>query len=145
VDARDLADQLGKVIIFRGLSQRELRSLAAAGHVVDQQEGKDVVQEGGGSVGFHLILEGEAEVIRGGRSVHKLGPGDHFGEISLLDGKPRTATVKALSPLRTFSLTSWNFTPLLDANPSMARNLLEGLCAYFREALAREADSAASP
>ncbi len=144
MDTRDLAKQLGRVIIFRGLNKRELESVASAGQIVNHDQGHEVVQEGGGSVGFHLILDGEAEVIRGGNAVHKLGPGDHFGEISLLDGKPRTATVKAVSALRTFSLSSWNFKPLLDSNPSMARNLLEGLCAYFRESIAREAKAAAT-
>jgi CRP-like cAMP-binding protein len=139
----ELASRLKEVPLFAGLSDRELRDVVDHGKVVQHSKGHEIVREGHQtSVGFHLILDGQATVLRGENVRHRMGPGEHFGEISLLDGKPRSVTVRAEEPLRTFSITSWAFQPLLDAHPKMAHGLLLGLCAQIR---AMEGTADASP
>ena len=70
----------------------------------------------------------------GGTDRPALGPGDYFGEISLIDGKPRSATVRAETPLTTISLASWSFLPILDDQPEVSKQLLKVLCARVRAA-----------
>ncbi len=128
----ELVGRLRAVPLFEGLSDRELADVLARSRVVEHPAGGDIVEEGRGAAGFHLILEGSATVVRGGQTRGTLGPGDYFGEISLIDGKPRSATIRTEGPVRTLSLPAWNFMPLLDAHPSMARKLLVGLCQHLR-------------
>jgi hypothetical protein len=99
--------------------------------VAEFQADHDIVEEGGGFVGFHLILKGEATVSRASRMVGKLGPGD-------LSGRTRSLTACRVpdghdrSPVRILSLPASRFQPLLYAHPSMARNILLGLCTMIR-------------
>jgi len=129
----DVTEHLRSVELFSALSDRELRGVAAAGRAVVHAPGHEVVVEGGGSVGFHLVLEGEALVEVGGDSRPSLTRGDSFGEISVLDGRPRTASVTAgPTGLVTFAITSWAFATLLDKHPQLARAVITGLCARLR-------------
>jgi CRP/FNR family cyclic AMP-dependent transcriptional regulator len=128
----ELLDMLRQVAIFRGLEERELHRIAEAGKQVHFDAGKVVAQEDAGAAGIHLIMDGEVSVDVGGRERARLGPGKYFGEMSLLDGLPRSATVKAEQPTTTFALTSWQFLPLLDEFPSISRALLVELCARLR-------------
>ena len=70
----------------------------------------------------------------GGNTRPDLGPGDYFGEISMIDGKPRSATVHATSPVTTISLASWAFHPILDEHPEVTKELLKVMCARLRAA-----------
>lgn len=128
----ELLQRLKTVPLFEGLSDKELKDVLGRSRVIEREAGREIVEEGGGSVGFHLILDGEATVTQGSRTLRTLGPGDYFGEISVIDGKPRSASVKADSPVRTLSLTAWNFQPLLDAHPTLTRKILLGLCQTIR-------------
>ncbi len=139
-DKNELRDRLKAVPLFEGLSDRELRDVVGRGRVVDHSAGRDIVEEGRGPAGFHLILDGDATVIQGGNVRRRLSPGSYFGEVSLLDGKPRSATVRADGELRTFSIVAWDFAPLLDEHPQLARKLLTGLCAQLRAAEAGAAE-----
>jgi CRP-like cAMP-binding protein len=127
-----LLEALKKVPLFEDLSDRELGSVASVGREVERSSGSGVTTEGESGVGFHLILQGTADVAIGGSVARTLGPGDHFGEISLIDGGPRTATVTATSELRTFSIAAWDFGPLLDKHPEITRKILVGLCRVIR-------------
>ena len=133
----ELVARLGSVPLFSGLDQRHLKDLANRARVVEHPAGREIVEEGGGSVGFHLLLEGTAKVTQGDQVRRTIGPGDYFGEISLIDGKPRSATVRAETPVRSLSLTAWQFAPVLEANPSMSHSILLGLCKLIREAEGR--------
>ena len=93
--------------------------------------------EGALGLGFHLILDGEATVSQGGTTLRKLGPGDYFGEISMIDGRRRSATVTAETPLRAAYVSHATFEELLDQDPGFARGLLKVLCARLREAESR--------
>ncbi len=133
-DDQQLIDRLRQVDLFSGLTDRGLKAIARAAAPVDHQAGREIVEQGGGHAGFHVIVEGRASVHVHGQHRRDLGPGDYFGEISLIDGKPRSATVRAETPLRTQSIVSWDFHQLLGAQPDLARALLVTLCARLRDA-----------
>ena len=115
---------LARVGLFEGLSKKELAQIHRQAREGEFPAGEVIVTEGETGVGFHLSLSGRARVVSGKRTVSNLGPGDFFGELSLIDRGPRTATVIAQTPLRTLSLVSWEFLPLLDRNPTIARKML---------------------
>ena len=130
---------LEHVGLFQGLNKRERQAVLRASDEIDHDAGAEIVREGRGSVGFHLILSGEAVVTQKGRKLRTLRRGDHFGEIALIDNQPRSATVTARTPLHTLTITSWNFKPLLREHPQMTYKLLMELCARLREAEGRSA------
>ena len=134
---QELLQQLMTVPLFEKLSENELTDVLAISRVAEFQADHEIVEEGGSFVGFHLILEGQATVSQGSRTIGTLGPGDYFGEISVLDGKPRTATVTTESPVRTLFLLGSTFQPLLDKHPSLSRKILLGLCQRIRATEAR--------
>ena len=123
---------LGSVGLFEGLSKKELTQVHKQAREGEFSAGDVIVTEGETGVGFHLILSGRAKVLAGNRTIATLGPGDFFGELSLIDRGPRTATVIANSTLKTLSLVSWEFLPMLDRNPSIARKLLVAITGRLR-------------
>jgi CRP/FNR family cyclic AMP-dependent transcriptional regulator len=127
-----MIDRLREVAIFRGLDEKELHRIVEVGKEVRFEPGKVVAEQDGGAVGFHLILDGEVSVDVSGRERARLRSGQYFGEMSLIDGQPRSATVRAESPTTTFALTSWQFLPLLDEYPSISRALLVELSGRLR-------------
>jgi CRP/FNR family cyclic AMP-dependent transcriptional regulator len=120
--------------LFSGVGPKALTSIASQARIVNHDAGKEITEEGGAAAGFHLIRSGEASVTVHGNSRPSLGPGDYFGEISLIDGLPRSATVRAETPLTTISLASWAFHPILDEEPEVSKQLLKVLCARLRAA-----------
>jgi CRP/FNR family cyclic AMP-dependent transcriptional regulator len=125
-------EQLREVPIFRGLDEKELYRIAEVGKEVRFDAGAVVAEQDGGAAGFHLILDGEVSVDVSGVERARLRNGQYFGEMSLIDGKPRSATVRAEVPTTTFALTSWQFLPLLDEYPSISRALLVELSGRLR-------------
>jgi CRP-like cAMP-binding protein len=99
---------------------------------VDLQPGQAVVDEGSQGVGFFVIVDGSARVEVHGKQVNTLKSGDFFGEIALLDGGPRTASVVAETPLKVLGLTAWQFRPLLHKNPEFTLKILVQVCARLR-------------
>jgi CRP-like cAMP-binding protein len=120
--------------LFSSLSKRNLERIASQATVVQHAAGKEITEEGGRGIGFHLITSGTASVSVGSSSRPDLGPGDYFGKISLIDGKPRSATVTSVSDLSTVSLVSWAFTPILDEEPEVSKALLQVMCKRLRAA-----------
>lgn len=131
--AIDAIQMLKSVPLFADLSDREIADIAAHGKEVRFEPGRNIVTAGESGVGFHLILDGEATVDAGARS-GKLGPGDYFGEMALLDRGPRSATITAATEVRTLSLISWDFLALLERSPSIATKLLVKLSQRLRAA-----------
>jgi CRP/FNR family transcriptional regulator, cyclic AMP receptor protein len=132
VSEHDVMSKLANVPIFSGCSKRELAIIARASKEVAHGEGTVIAREGERGVGLFLILEGRCDVTIGGRSKAKLGPGDFFGEVALLDGGPRTATVTALTPVRLVGITGWVFRGLLMEHPSIALKTLEAVAGRLR-------------
>jgi CRP-like cAMP-binding protein len=114
----DTVAKLKVVPLFENCSQRQLRHIAELGQEGDFETGQTLCEEGKFADEFFVILEGRAEVRKGGRKRATLGPGDYFGEIAILrsslrDRTPRTATVTALEPLRCFTLGRYQFSSVL--------------------------------
>ena len=130
----DVVTRLGQVPIFTGCSKRELQTIARAVRRLEHEAGSVVAREGEPGAGLFVIDSGEAEVTIGGRKVNHLVPGDFFGEMALLDGGPRTATVTAKTDVVLFALTEWVFRGLLAEHPSIALRTLESVAARLRKA-----------
>ena len=128
----DVPAKLSKVPIFSGCTKRELAIIARAAKEVSHRDGTVIAREGERGVGLFLILEGQCGVTIGGKTKALLGPGDFFGEVALLDGGPRTATVTALSPVRLVGVTGWVFRGLLMEHPSIALKTLEAVAGRLR-------------
>jgi CRP-like cAMP-binding protein len=137
-DRKALVGLLGSVPLFEGLSKKELDQIVSASKQVNARAGHSVVVEGESGVGFHLILEGKARVSRSGRKLRNLGPGDSFGDIALIDGGVRSASVTAETDLSLLSLTTWQFKPLLLERPQITYKLLLQLCSRLRDAEKRQ-------
>ncbi len=130
---KEKLDKLAGVPLFSELSKRDLGRILENSKEVDHAAGQTVVTQGHEGAGFHMILSGRAKVVRGGRSVAALGPGEYFGEMALLDGGRRTATVVADTDLVTLYIAQWGFKPLVRDNPQMAWKLVVQLTKRLRE------------
>jgi len=128
----DTAQLLGSVSLFAGVQPRHLTKLAESSREMVFDAGDKIAGEGEAGIAFYLIVSGAVEVTLRGQARAKLGPGDHFGEISVIDGKPRTATVTATEPLTTIMLPRMVFQDLLESDPVVARSLLIELCSRLR-------------
>jgi CRP-like cAMP-binding protein len=128
---------LRRVPLFEDFDRRDLERLARSFKERTFQAGSTVAGEGKSAAGFFVIESGEATVSLRGDEHGKLGPGDYFGEIALIDDGARSATVTADSDLHCFGLTSWEFRPLVESNASIAWKLLETLAKRLRSAQQR--------
>jgi CRP-like cAMP-binding protein len=118
-------DQLTGVPLLSGLDKKSLSRIAAQMRERHVSAGSDVVVQGESGVGFFVILSGEATVTVDGQERRTMGPGEHFGEVALLNGDTlRSATVTAKTDLELAGLTSWQFRPLMMEQPEMAVKLL---------------------
>lgn len=129
---QDIVARLANVPIFSGCSKRELALIARSAKTVAHRKGTVIAREGEPGVGLFVILEGECEVTVGGRRRARLGPGDFFGEIALLDGGPRTATVTALTDVTLAGITGWVFRGLITEHPRIALKTLEAVAGRLR-------------
>jgi CRP/FNR family transcriptional regulator, cyclic AMP receptor protein len=123
-----------RVPLFSGLDDRELRQVAGSMKERTFNAGDTVVQEGEGGVGFFVIEDGTATVSVGAQEVRTLGAGDYFGEIALIAGTDRTATITAETELRCYGMTSWDFRPLVETHASIAWKLLHTMAAQLKQA-----------
>ncbi|HET9725022.1 MAG TPA: cyclic nucleotide-binding domain-containing protein [Actinomycetota bacterium] len=128
----EIVAKIGGVPLFSACSKRELALIARSAKEVSHRAGTMIAREGERGIGLFVILEGECEVTIGGKRKAKLGPGDFFGEVALLDGGPRTATVTSLTPVKLVGLTGWVFRGLLMEHPSIALKTLEALAGRLR-------------
>jgi len=123
---------LRHVPLFHGLSEKELKTLSDNFTQRTFREGTELTAEGQGGVGFFVIESGQAIVTVDGKERATLGPGDYFGEIALIDGGLRTATITAVSDGTSYGLTPWQFRPLVETNASIAWPLLEAMAKRTR-------------
>ena len=126
-------DHLAQVSLFAALSNKELQKIAKASDEVEVAAGKTLVEEGAIGHEFFLILEGEAAVKRGGRKV-TLGPGQYFGELALLDRKPRSASVVADTDMKLLVIGQREFSGVIDEVPGLSHKLLAAMASRLREA-----------
>ncbi len=115
------------VPLFAHCSKRELEAIGGIADEIDLNEGRELTREGAPGREFFVLIEGQADVLKEGRKINTLGAGDFFGEIALVHHSPRTATVKATSPVRALVVTERNFRRLLEQNPEIQRKVLLAL------------------
>ena len=118
--------------LFRGLSKRHLRRVARLAELRQYLGSKPIVRAGTRGDAFYIILDGSAEVRTADGSTESLEPGAYFGELALIDGAPRAATVSAVGELTTARIARSDFLKLLREEPSIAVGLLPGLVGIVR-------------
>jgi CRP/FNR family transcriptional regulator, cyclic AMP receptor protein len=125
-------DALHRVPLFADLDEAELGRIASVFKERRFSDGETVIQQGSGAAAFFVIDSGEARVLVDGRERRTLGPGDHFGEMALIDAGTRTATVIASGPLVCSGVTFWDFQPLVEENGVIGWKLLRSLIEIYR-------------
>jgi CRP-like cAMP-binding protein len=125
---------LARVPVFAGCTATQIAAIAAVAQDSYFQPGQIIVTQGTPGQAFYLILSGRVEILRDGKSLGAFGPGDFFGEMSLLDQAPRSATIRALESTSCLMLSSWDFKALLEEQPGIAIKLLEVLSRRLRVA-----------
>jgi CRP/FNR family cyclic AMP-dependent transcriptional regulator len=143
VSGYEMAGSLGPLDLFHGLAPAAMNALAESGRIAEYEPGEEVLVAGHpvagagapppGAVEMHVVLDGAA-LVRGRRGlIAELGPGAYFGELSLIDGRPRSATVIASAEgLTTFALPKAAFDRVLEEHPQVAVPMLRVLCARLR-------------
>jgi CRP/FNR family transcriptional regulator, cyclic AMP receptor protein len=129
-------DLLHRVPLFAELKPKEVQKLSTSFKEREFAEGEDVTSEGetGGGGRFFVIESGEAIVTVHGEERGRLGPGDYFGDVAMIDRGERTATIHAASELKCYSLTFWDFRPLVESDARIAWPLLQAMAKRLRAA-----------
>jgi CRP-like cAMP-binding protein len=120
-------EALKRAPLFEGLSKKELAALARVTDDLQVEAGTVMCREGSLGREFFVVVEGSAQVSKGGKKVAMRGGGDFFGEIALLTTTTRTATVTSTTPLRCFILTRGDFRRVLEENPKVERKVMQAL------------------
>lgn len=124
---------LKKVPLFGDLDDKELHTIAHSMRERRFSAGDTVTQEGAVGAGFFVVEDGEAEVSVSGEPRGTIGPGDYFGEIALLTGSDRTATITAKTDMLCHGMTPWDFRPLVESNSTLAWKLLTAMAAKLSD------------
>ena len=119
---------------LRRYGPQAVRADRPAAQATALRKGETVIIEGSGGAAFFIIDSGQAAVSSKGVDLANLGPGDYFGEVALIDGGPRSATVTAATDLVCYGLTFWEFRPLVERNGTIAWKLLQALAKQLRTA-----------
>jgi CRP-like cAMP-binding protein len=130
-EERPEIEALRRIPFFEELTSQDLERLSKVGRRRRFASGEAIVTRGSDDPGLYILLSGSASVEAGGRT-HTLRPGDFVGEMALLAGRPRTATVVAVDPVEALVITTMYFRPFLIANPSVAVHLLEVVAERLR-------------
>jgi CRP/FNR family transcriptional regulator len=120
--------------LFKGLPAAELRTIEKQMKIVKHPAGHEIVVRGDNGVGFMVILDGTVTVNTIQGKNRKLGPGDSFGEMALLDQEGRSASIKADTGVTMATIPEWNFKPFLMEHPEVAYRLLQVLSQLVRQA-----------
>lgn len=135
-DRHTYAAALQQLDLFQGLGADDLASIASVAEPKVFPAGHTIARQGEADARFYLIFDGQVRVDVGGRFEERLGPGAYFGEISVIDGAPRSASVVAETDVRTLSLAHGDLLQLFEQCPSIATSMLHELCRRLR--LSRE-------
>jgi CRP/FNR family cyclic AMP-dependent transcriptional regulator len=123
--SENILGMLEKTSLWSGLSKQDLKSIAKLSKERTYDPGETIVRKGEGGVGFYLILEGAVEIKSDGKTLSKLGPGQFFGEMSVLDNQPRSADVVVVEPTKCLTLSAWSFNAMISENPKIALRMLQ--------------------
>jgi CRP-like cAMP-binding protein len=122
--------------LFRGLDADGMAAVAQAAVEVEFPAERTIARQGEIGTGLFIVVEGSVRVVRDGEIVARLGPGEFFGELSVLDGEPRIASVIADRPTTCLALATWDTERVLREQPGVALAVLRVLAARLREATA---------
>jgi CRP/FNR family transcriptional regulator, cyclic AMP receptor protein len=125
---------IGFVPLFRGFTKQDVRALLDRAQEVEFRDGATIMHEGTVGRDFYLLLQGEAAITVGRRTVGRARAGDYFGEMALIDGGVRSATVTAKSPVVALRLKQRDLLELIDGHPKLARTIMIELCRRLRAA-----------
>ncbi len=125
---------LKSVKLFQGLPAGEIKKIERQLKMVEHPAGRDIIVRGDGGVGFMIITEGKVAVKTVQGKIRRLGPGDSFGEMALLDHEGRSATVKAVTDVSLATIPEWAFKGFLAEHPEVAFRLLQVLSQRVRQA-----------
>lgn len=131
-DATSWATVLADIPLFAGLGRRHLRQVAGTGRIVRFHNATAIIRSGEPGETFYVVIDGEVSVRRRGLPALPLGMGSYFGEMALLDGGARTATVMASGPVTCLAITRSRFLKLLRSEPTIAVAILEELARRLR-------------
>ena len=131
--ANPTTELLRKVDLFDGLTTKELDTVADECRHAKFRAGVEIVTQGERSARLYIIVEGTAQVDVHGLKVDEIGAGDYFGEIAVIDGEPRAATVTATSPVSALSLANFNVKALIRSMPDIGIKMLMRMCARVRD------------
>ncbi len=126
------AEVLARVPLFSACTPDQIAQIAALVQPSAYAPDQIIVTQGSPGQAFYVIVSGRVEIVRDRKSLGALGAGDFFGEMSLLDQAPRSATIRALEPTECLMLSSWDFKSMLDRSPGIAGKLLEVLSRRLR-------------
>ena len=133
ISAAERAATLAKIDLFHALTKREVLSIAMLAEEQTFPPDTVITNEGDQGTTFFVILHGMAKVTAGGKQRAVLMPGRYFGEMSVIDGEPRSATVVTDSEVQVLAIPSFSFRPLLLEQPTITRKLLEVMCKRLRK------------
>jgi CRP/FNR family cyclic AMP-dependent transcriptional regulator len=123
---------LGGCPLFAGVNREDLAAIGERAIEVEFPADHVIARQGEIGTGLFVVTEGAVRVVRDGAELARLGPGDFFGEMSVIDGLPRVAQVAAVEPTRCLALASWEFERLVLEHPTIGLAILRGLSARLR-------------
>lgn len=132
MDNKQIIALLKETPLFAKTNERSLESMIKSAVTKTVSPGDKVVQEGQGGVGFYLILDGKAEVIKDGVKLAELESGNFFGELGVIDGQVRTADVVAVTETKCWILSQWAMKSIIANHPEVALSMLEELAKRLR-------------
>ena len=132
MDNKQIIALLKETPLFANTTEKSLESMIKSAVQKTVSPGDKVVQEGQGGVGFYLILEGKAEVIKDGTKLAEFGTGNFFGELGVIDGQVRTADVVAVTETKCWILSQWAMKSIIANHPEVALSMLEELARRLR-------------
>ena len=127
-----LSDLISRCPLFRGLDPEDLASVAATATEVEFPAGRVIARQGEVGTGFFIVVDGRVRVVRDSVSLAELGPGEFFGELSVLDRAPRVAQVVAEVPTTCLAIASWDFERVLLEHPRLTLAILRELAGRLR-------------
>jgi CRP-like cAMP-binding protein len=128
-------DLLARTPLFSGLSRRNLKRIAEVTQVAHRSKGAMLVAAGApGATSFYVIVEGTVDVVKNGETVNQLGPGSFFGELGVIDGGRRNASIVATSEVTALRMTRAAFKQVMTEEPGIAYRVMESLVARIRAA-----------
>ena len=128
----DIASALARVPLFEGISDESMERLVAVTGELEFEAGQYIVLQGQVGTGLYVVVDGAARVLRGTEEIATVGPGDFFGELSVIDQMPRNASVQAAESTRCLAVASWDLLDLVETDPKFALNLIKGLVIRLR-------------